>query len=383
MKVAMLASTGSACGIAAYTRDLMAGLEGLVEVELESIEVGKQSEEHYRAQADRLNSADVIHIQHEHSFWGGILPNQSAFWVLRYLIKKPLVITAHTTYSLAELLRVRDERRPIHRIAKEVLIRRSGYRDSVDIAPFVTSRCIVHTEAARQALIERGAKPQYVHTIPAGVPEPIPAPTAGTAFRRQFGLENRRIVSLFGFIAPNKGYELCFDALPALPGDVSIVIAGGARTEDMKPYEAALKQRIQTAELAGRLVITGYLSDEMVAEAMAASEVVVTPHTQATGSYSVMVPLSYGRPVLASDLDVFREITERGSCLELFKSGDVEQFTARLNQLLNDGERRECLSSRALEYSKSHSWPEIARRTVEIYKEAIEDETRLAHHLPA
>src|ERR1700682_3418130 len=105
MNVAVLASTGNACGIAAYTRDLVDALEGLAEVSFEPIEIGKQSEEHYREQADRLNRADVIHVQHEHSFWGGVLPGHSSFWVLRYLLNKPVVITAHTTSSLAELLR--------------------------------------------------------------------------------------------------------------------------------------------------------------------------------------------------------------------------------------------------------------------------------------
>ena len=111
MKVAMLTTVGDRCGIAAYSRDLTAGLQGLVDLEVEPIEVGKQPVEHYEDQAGRLNSADVIHIQHEHSFWGGILPGQSAFWTLRYLLQKPVVITAHTTTSLADLQRVKQERK--------------------------------------------------------------------------------------------------------------------------------------------------------------------------------------------------------------------------------------------------------------------------------
>ena len=44
---------------------------------------------------------------------------------------------------------------------------------------------------------------------------------------------------------------------------------------------------------------------------MSASEIVIAPHTLATGSYSITAPLAYGRPVIASDLACFREIGER------------------------------------------------------------------------
>src|ERR1700691_1926854 len=139
----MLSNGGDRWGGAAYTRALVAGLRPLssVEVEIVPITEGRQSREHYEAIAERLNApdVDVIHIQHEHSFWGGIMPNTSAYWELRYLLdQKPLVLTAHTTYSLAELLRVKSERRPLKWLAKQILLRNEKYRDSVDISPFIT-----------------------------------------------------------------------------------------------------------------------------------------------------------------------------------------------------------------------------------------------------
>src|SRR5689334_22473417 len=101
MKVAMLATTGERCGIAAYSRALIEALCGLPDmaVELIPIQEGKQPTEHYQEQARRFNAddIDVVHIQHEHSFWGGILPRASAYWELRYLVQKPVVLTAHTT----------------------------------------------------------------------------------------------------------------------------------------------------------------------------------------------------------------------------------------------------------------------------------------------
>jgi glycosyltransferase involved in cell wall biosynthesis len=392
MKVAMLTTTGEGCGIAAYSRALVAALREFVEVQVEPIQVGRQPPEHYREQAARLNAAEVVHVQHEHSFWGGILPNRSAFWTLRYLIEKPFVITAHTTLSLAEMLRVKEERRPLRRLAKQLLLLRRGYRDSVEIAPFVTrGECIVHTEAGRRALIERGADPQHLHVIPAGVPDVFKDeggrmkdeengqalhPSSfilhpSEAFRERFALGDRRILSLFGYIAPNKGYELTLRILPELPPDVALVIAGGPRTAEMEPYAQSVRKLIAEAGLQERVVITGFLTEEEIAGAMAASEVVLAPHTQATGSYSIMVPLSYGRPIVASDLDCFKEIQERVPCMRLFRSGDAGHFAACLKGVLNNPVGRQEMSERALRYATENTWRRAAERTVAVYEKAL------------
>ncbi len=370
MKVAMLTTTGPSCGIAAYTKELITALRDLVEVNVAPITVGRQPVEHYRAQAEQLNRADVVHVQHEHSFWGGILPGHSAYWELRYLIKKPLVITAHTTSSLAEMFKINTERRPHKWLVKRLLLLNKSYRDSIEAAPFVTGWCIVHTEAACRTLIARGANPQYVTVIPAGVPTVYRCEDGGSAIRQKFGLTGR-IVTLFGFIAPNKGYELMLAILPNLPPDVRLVFAGGARTEEMKSYERALSEKIRQSGLIDRVLITGYLSDEELAGLMEISHVVAAPHTYATGSYSITIPLAYGKPIVASDLDCFREIYEAVPCLDIFHNGDATDLLTKLNGLLSDSHHREELSQKALEYARERSWPAIAQKTLRVYERAI------------
>lgn len=384
MKVAMLATTGDRCGIAAYSRALVGALRDLPDVDIEVIPIseGKQPREHYVAQAERFNSAevDVVHIQHEHSFWGSIMPGGSAYWDLRYLIQKPVVLTAHTTYTAAEMLKVKIERRPHKWLGKQILLRNHGWVDSVEIAPFTTAITIVHTDAARKALIARGAKPGYVHIVPTGIPAPFPAPTGGQVFRGKFHLERRRLLTIFGYIAPNKGYELALGALAGLPQDVTLVVAGGARNVDMEPYLAQLEAAIRAAGLENRVLITGYLSDTDAAEAMEAAEIVLVPHTQATGSYSVTLPLTHGRPILASNLDCFREISERIDCIELFPAGDLDAYRTRLESLLNDPGRRDTLASNAKKYAARFSWPKVAALTRSVYQHAIEVYNSGPHH---
>jgi glycosyltransferase involved in cell wall biosynthesis len=384
MKVAMLTTTGERCGIAAYSRALVEAMRGLPDTEVEVLPIteGKQSVDHYLAQAERFNAPDidVVHIQHEHSFWGGILPRTSAYWDLRYLIQKPVVLTAHTTYTAAEMLRIATERRPHKWLGKKILLRNQEWVDSVEIAPFTTAITIVHTAGARNALISRGAKPGYVYIVPTGIPAPVTAPTGGKAFVERYRLVGRRLLTIFGYVAPNKGYELALEVLPSLPQDVALVIAGGARTPDMEPYQAQVRARIEASGLADRVVLTGFLSDEDVAEAMEASEIVFVPHTQATGSYSVTLPISHGRPILASDLDCFREVSARIDCVELFRACDAADCRSKLTGLLDSPARRGVLAANALKYAARYSWPRIAAQTRHVYKSAIDVYNSGPHH---
>ncbi len=380
----MLTTVGDRCGIAAYSRALIAALESLADTEVTLVPIteGKQPTAHYLEQAERLNASDVdvVHIQHEHSFWGGILPRSSAYWQMRYLVKKPVVLTAHTTYTLAQMLKVTTERRLHKRLVKQLLLLNKSYVDSVEIAPFTTAFTIVHTAAARNELIARGAKPGYVVIVPTGIPAALPAPTVGRAFRERFGLGDSRLVTLFGYITPNKGYELTLDVLPALPPEVKFVIAGGTRAADTEAFRAQLEERIVRNGLGQRVVITGFLTDEEVADAMEASEIVLAPHTQATGSYSITLPLTHGRPILASDLDCFREIHARMDCIELFRAGDVSHYQERLTVLLGDSARQAALAKNAARYADRYSWPHVAATTRKVYQTVIDLYRSRAHH---
>jgi glycosyltransferase involved in cell wall biosynthesis len=230
----------------------------------------------------------------------------------------------------------------------------------------------VHTAAAREELIARGVNGSYVSVVPTGVPPALPSVDGGLAFRKKYNLEGYRTLTLFGYMAPNKGYELTFKILPDLPKDVKVVIAGGPRTNDMEPYAAEIRRLAEQPELKGRVVITGFLPDNEVPDAMAASDLVLTPHTEATGSYSVMLPITHGRPILASTMDCFKEIYDRSGCLALFKAGDAAEYKTAVQRLLEAPEARELLAQKAQRYAERFAWPRVAASTRRIYESAIE-----------
>ena len=373
MKIAMLTTVGERCGIAAYSAQLVASLRALpdTDVEVIKIDVGEQPASHYELQARALNApgVDVVHIQHEFSFWGFPTPERSTFAELRRLIERPLVLTAHTTLPLSAIFPTAGERNPWRWLRKKRLLTNRDYRHSVELATFDADATIVHTEAAQKEFAGRGLKEERLFVVPMGIPAPLPA---STDFRDRHGLHGKRVLTLFGYVTPNKGYDLVLESLAALPRDVVFVIAGGARRPVEQEFVDHLQRHIKLLGVEDRVVVTGYLSDEEVAGAMQATDVALAPHTQATNSYSVTLPLSHGRATLASDLACFREMAERGHCLELFQNGNKNDFRRKLLALLEDPQRRRQLAANASQYAGRFTWDRVAATTRDVYRAALD-----------
>lgn len=371
----MWASTEERCGIASYTRALVEPLrrEG-AEVDVVVVPYTDRDPAHAATTLERLNRADVVHLQHEYTFWGGVAPGSSS--LPRYLaaLKRPWVVTAHTVFTAAELLRVAQETRPRQRLAKTLLAALPSYRASVERAPFQgAAAVIVHTEEARDRMLRRGIRPERLHVLPAGIPEPARAPSAETlaAFHETHGLNGSKVVTLFGFITPEKGYETALDALKSLPPVVKLLVAGGARVEREEPHVEALRAAIKERGLERRVAITGFLPDADVATAMAASDLVLVPHLAANGSYSVMTALSYGKPVIASNLACFAEIAADGGGVELFDVGDETMLAERIGYLLASAGARSQLAAAAGAYAARRSWATVAAATAKIYRSVL------------
>lgn len=369
----MWTSWGTRCGIASYTADLVAELRHLgVEVEIVPVPYDDHDPERMEERLDRLNAADVVHIQHEYTFFGGIIPRRSTLRYYYDRLRRPLVVTPHTLFTAGELLRVASEKRGRQRLAKQLLSRYPPYVGTVERFPFrKADALIVPNERAREKLVRRGISGERIHIIPWGTPvrQEIP-PTAEelAAMRARLELEGKKVVTIFGYVNPDKGYEVALEALRGLPPQVKLVIAGGTRVEHERAYMEVLRNTIRARGLSQRVVITGFLDDAKVAAVMELSDLVLVPHTSANSSYSVMVALSYARAVLASDLDCFRDIYEQGHCIELFEAGDDRSLSERLGFLLASSKARKDLSVAAAQFAHERSWPVVARKTLGVYE---------------
>lgn len=110
MKLIVFTTWNEPCGIAGYSKNLISGLKGVdenLEVEVRRIEkkffrsvYSRTHSEYWSELCAGVSAGDVVHIQHEFSFFGDsiIVSNNNLCLILRELRKKGarVVITFHT-----------------------------------------------------------------------------------------------------------------------------------------------------------------------------------------------------------------------------------------------------------------------------------------------
>ncbi|ORW72455.1 MSMEG_0565 family glycosyltransferase [Mycobacterium saskatchewanense] len=132
---------------------------------------------------------------------------------------------------------------------------------------------------------------------------------AATAARTRWRGELGRYVLAVGGIEPRKGsldlagaYHLARRRFPGL----ALVIAGGETLFDYREYRAAFDARCR--ELAVAPVILGAIDDAALPGLVAGCEVFAFPSTKEGFGLAALEALAAGRPVVARDLPVLREV---------------------------------------------------------------------------
>ncbi len=81
--------------------------------------------------------------------------------------------------------------------------------------------------------------------------------------------------------------------------------------------------------------------------------------------------MASGAPIVASDLDAFRQVLRGGKAGELFETGDPAALAAAAGRLLDDPGRRAVLSAAASEAVQRYDWPVVARDVVRVYQAVV------------
>jgi glycosyltransferase involved in cell wall biosynthesis len=367
MRVTMYTTTTEACGIADYSRDLLAALGAQVDVEVVSIGDHGATPSAMRGIGRRLSSGSLTHIHHNYGFWGN---STFTYWMtfraLQRSISVPVVLTAHSVHPPAF-----NERRWT---AKRALAKAIGLYEFVDRGTFeFADRIIVHSRCHLRFLGERGIPSDRLVEIMPGVPDfPPISPAHVSRFRESLGFAGKRVLGIFGFIQPNKNYELLVQSLTRLPNDVVLLVTGGVRTHHEESYGNQLRRLVHALNLDGRVRITGFLSRQDLSVALSATDLFVIPYkTDDNVSYSARLCLAFEKPLLASAVDTFLELKERYGCVELFHSYDPEGLADQLLALLGDKARQARLREAAKLYCQKRSWRRVAAETMEVYRSVL------------
>lgn len=205
----------------------------------------------------------------------------------------------------------------------------------IKYAPY---RAVVAISLAVEAELKRaGVAARRRHLIPSGVDvtRMRPRADAGMRLRAAFGLaDDAFVVGLVAQLIARKGHELALNVVERLrmqhPNLVLVCFGRG-------PEEAALRRRIESERLHGRVVLAGFRDD--LDTLLPGVDLLVHPaHREGLG-VAVLEAMSAERPVVAAAAGGLLDIIEADVNGVLVPPGDAEGFAAAVSRLIHDPER--------------------------------------------
>ncbi len=285
----------------------------------------------------RREQPDVIHFQ-----WLP-LPVVDRRFLGRLRAIAPLVLTVHDT-------------NPFNGNPTGSLQRLGAHAAFADF-----DRLIVHTEQGRARLLAHGEGEGRVTVMPHGLLGRASAQAADP-------MQGEITFLLFGKIKPYKGADLLIEAFarldPALRAQARLRIVGKPYM-DLEPLHQLARQR----GVADRVTVEPrFVGDAEVGGIFKPGVVASFPYREIEASGVLSLAITFGRPILAARLGGFIEAVQDGEHGLLVPSEDVGALSVAMARFIGDRGFAAACAARVLALTTTvPTWPEIARRTAELY----------------
>jgi glycosyltransferase involved in cell wall biosynthesis len=290
---------------------------------------------------------DAVHVQ---SFRVTALEAPVYFALRRFL--RRLVITAHNAVPHEPRSWHAGFYRRWYRLADRIHVLSSHTRDRL-IAEFGVA-------PEKLLLVPHGNYEGFVEAHPAD---------GGAACRSSFEIpQEARVVLFFGLIRPYKGVERLLEAfeLLAKAEDLHLVIAGAAEPALARALESAIERSEAKARIRLR---PRFSTDPELVALLRMADVVVFPYHHVDQSGALLLAMSFGKAVIASDIPGFREYLDDGVEGVLCDTSKPPRLAREILALAREDARREALGAAAREVSlESYAWEGIAQQISGMYR---------------
>lgn len=291
---------------------------------------------------------DIVHIQHEFGLYGEL--DGIAVIELIYRIKStatPIIATFHTVRKEPEF--------------RKELILRAMCRELDGIIVHEEEhvnilRSVFDTDTAKIFLIEHGAR--------------VMTPVAGA--KEKLDLENRKVVLLTGYFRPTKCFDKIVDLFPHIVARVPeawLVLASKLRMLEFNMYRKMLIEKINASPVKERIeVFRGQFPQKTFDTILSACDIIVLPYIVGAQSGIMAHAMTFGKPLVTSNLEAFVATLEKSGAGFYAKTDD--EYVDRIVTLLTDEEVYNRFSRNAVNYVKEKiSWDIIADKTIQVYKQ--------------
>ncbi len=174
------------------------------------------------------------------------------------------------------------------------------------------------------------------------------------------------------FTEPRKGMPVLLAALRPLAArrpDLRLLVVGRGDAEELA--------RLAGPELADRIDLLGAVDEETKARMLASVDVFAAPNTGGESFGVVLAEAMATRaPVVVSDLEAFRRVLGEPPAGVAIASGDVAAWTAAIEGLLDDPDRRAALGEAAHERVAAYDWSVVAAAVLRVYEVAVAADPR-------
>jgi glycosyltransferase involved in cell wall biosynthesis len=306
--------------------------------------IRQELQEDYIAAAKYINvsGADCCILQHEFGIFGG----QDGIYILPLLheLEIPLIVTLHTVMQTPS----NNQKEVLQTICR------------------MANRVVVMSYKAIEMLVEIYEIPRSkIAYIEHGVPK---IEYEQEKVKKEFKLENRKVMLTFGFVGRNKGIETAIKALPKVVEkhpEVLYIVLGKTHPNVIRhvgeEYRLSLLQLIEDLHLEKNVVLVNeFATQKELFKYLYASDIYITPYlneaqiTSGTLSYAV----GTGSAVVSTPYWHATELLSEGRGV-LFDFGKTEQLSDVLIDLLDNPEKRLEIRRKAREHGHKITWPKI------------------------
>ena len=362
------------CGIATFTKDLIDSIDLLDKFaparviavnEIETIydydsrvkqQIRQDFEEDYVQAAKYINASriDAVNVQHEFGIYGG----EWGKYIVSFLqnVRKPVITTLHTVQP--------DFESTARNVLEEISVR--------------SKAVVVMAKAAKNILNKYNVPNEKINVVQHGCPD-IPFVTSDS-LKPSLGLKGRIVLSTFGLINAGKGIEYVLQALPPLVEkyrNIVYLVIGETHPEVRKiegeTYRMSLVKLVDQLGLKNHVRFHNrFLTKRELTRYLQATDVYITPYLGANqiSSGTLVYALGAGRAVVSTPYLHAKEVLSHGRGL-FCEFRNADSITNEVQKLLENKELRREIERKAYRYSRSFTWPKVAKRYAGIFKQAI------------
>jgi glycosyltransferase involved in cell wall biosynthesis len=366
------------CGIGTFTKNLLTSMvmctdkegrknEGIVIAmndlnqtynypEEVKFKIRQEHQRDYIQAAKFINysGSDICIMEHEYGIYGG----ESGVYILPLLhrLEIPLMVTLHTVLKNPSYI----ERAILQQIGK-----------MADLIVVMSQKAISFLIDVYQIPVEKIIQLEH------GVPDLQFNPEL---IKKEFNLENKKVLLTFGLLSRNKGIETVIRALPQViekHPDIIYLILGKTHPSVIRhageEYRSYLKMLIKTLNLENNVFFFNeFVNQKDLFRYLYATDIYVTPYlneaqiTSGTLSYAV----GTGAAVLSTPYWHAQELLADGRG-RLFDFNNFNQLAEILIELLDKPGVLKTLRKKAYDYGRNITWPKIGSKYVKAAEKIV------------